>query len=300
MARNESKGWWRPAIGVTALALVVPLAGMGAAGAATAQPELGDEMLVAAGVPLTAASSAVSSAGGQVVESLPIADSLVVRLPEGTALPSGLTEVPDVEITFNGLAMDDAAIPANTFPATVGAGAADAGAGVTVAVVDTGVADVADLPNVEHVNVTEASTGDGLGHGTFMAGLIAGNGSNSDGAYTGVAPGAGILDVQVADENGATNLTTVLRGLQAVADRSATDPSLGVVLLALSTGSPLPPHVDPLSSALTNLWRSGLTVVVASGNDGPVDSAPRPRNPVLHGRRLDWTRTGPRTAATTC
>ena len=281
MARNEPKGWWRPAIGATALALVVPLAGVGAAGAATAEPALGDEMLVASGVSLGEATSAVSAAGGEVVESLPIADSLVVRLPEGSPLPSSLTAVPDVDITFNSLAMDDSAPLANTFRDTIDVPDGLTGEGVTVAVVDTGVADVDDLPSVEHVNVSDGPQGDSLGHGTFMAGLIAGNGTNSDGAYTGVAPDAEILDVQVARADGSTDLTTVLRGLQAVADRSATDPSLGVVLLALSTGSPLPPHVDPLSSALTNLWRDGLTVVVASGNDGAGELSSPATNPVL-------------------
>ncbi len=143
------------------------------------------------------------------------------------------------------------------------------GAGVTVAVVDTGVADVADLAGrVTHIDVTGTASGghrDGYGHGTFVAGLIAGNGASSDGAYTGVAPRAHILDVRVADSLGGTDLISVLKGLQAV----AAHPNVDVVNLSLSSDSPLPYQIDPLTVALETLWRHGVTVIVPAGNDGP-------------------------------
>ena len=128
-----------------------------------------------------------------------------------------------------------------------------------VALVDTGVADVPDLAHVTHVNVSDGPDGDGLGHGTFLAGLIGGSGE-----FSGVAPGADILDVQVADAKGNTSLSRVLAGLQAASDAGA-----DVVNLSLSTQSPLPPAFDPLSRALDELWVEGVTVVVAAGNDGP-------------------------------
>jgi serine protease AprX len=141
---------------------------------------------------------------------------------------------------------------------------------VTVALVDTGVADVPDLAGaVTHVNVSGDAQGDGYGHGTFLAGLIAGSGSSSDGLVRGVAPAARILDIQVAGRDGSTSLSTVLDGLEAVAAHQATDPTLRIVNLSLSSGSPLPPWADPLSRALESLWDRGLVVVVAAGNDGP-------------------------------
>ena len=109
------------------------------------------------------------------------------------------------------------------------------------------------------------AAGDGYGHGTFVAGLVAGSGKSSSGAYAGVAPAARILDVKVADSDGSTDLVTVLKGLQAV----AADKSVDVVNLSLSSGSPLPYQIDPLSAALEGLWRRGVTVVVPAGNDGP-------------------------------
>jgi serine protease AprX len=103
---------------------------------------------------------------------------------------------------------------------------------VTVAVVDTGVADVADLAGrLTHINVSSGAAGDGLGHGTFMAGLVAGDGSSSDGTYAGVAPSARILDVQVATRTARLALPRVA-GLQAVADAAKADPSVRVVSLA--------------------------------------------------------------------
>jgi len=111
---------------------------------------------------------------------------------------------------------------------------------------------------VRRYDVTGTGAGDAFGHGTFMAGLIAGR-------ETGVAPAASVVDVKVADGSGATTLSTVLRGLEVV----ALQPDVRVLNLSLSSGSPLPYQVDPLTTALRGLWRRGVVVVVPSGNDGP-------------------------------
>jgi serine protease AprX len=135
------------------------------------------------------------------------------------------------------------------------------GDGVTVALVDTGVADAVGLDHVEHKNLSGAEQGDGFGHGTFLAGIIGGRGP-----FPGVAPEVDLVDVQVADREGNTSLSKVLAGLQYVADRGDVD----VVNLSLSTDGPLPPHLDPLSRALERLWfEDDVTVVVAAGNTGP-------------------------------
>jgi serine protease AprX len=216
---------------------------------------------------------AVTRGRGVVVAAYPVADALLVELPVGASAPSGTVAVADVPLRVSSTAasvsnVDD--VQGATYRATIHAPDAAAGAGVTVALVDTGVAPVADLAGrVRHVNVSGGDAGDGLGHGTFMAGLIAGNGISSGGAYHGVAPAARILDVQVAAADGSTSLSRVLAGLQVVADTARTDGSLRVVSLALSTGNPLPPSSDPFARALDRLWATGLTVVVSAGNDGP-------------------------------
>jgi serine protease AprX len=212
------------------------------------------------------AAAAVTRAGGRVEARLPLAGAVVARLRPGAALPSGYVVAADRPLRVAGLSAAPGA--ASTVRATLGLPAAgDEGRGVTVAVVDTGVADVADLAGAvaEHVDVTGTGGGDGYGHGTFMAGLIAGSGAASGGRFTGVAPGARVVDVKVAAADGSTSLALVLRGLEAVAAR----PSVKVVNLSLSSDSPLPWQLDPLTRALDALWRRGVTVVVPAGNDGP-------------------------------
>lgn len=221
-----------------------------------------------------AAAAWVTSRGGEVLAVYDVADALLVSLPAGVTPPAGAVRVADVPMQMTAAPTATAAsdVKGATYRATIGASGTATGAGVTVAVVDTGVADVADLAGrLTHINVSGGAAGDGLGHGTFMAGLVAGDGSSSDGTFTGVAPGARILDVQVATPDGSTSLSRVLAGLQAVADAAKADPSVRVVSLALSTGNPLPPSADPLSRGLDRLWARGITVVVSAGNDGPAD-----------------------------
>jgi serine protease AprX len=207
--------------------------------------------------------SAVRAAGGQVLDRLPLVGGLVARLPHGAVLPNAQV-VPNRPMGVSG--SSDGTGVASTVRATLGLGApAGEGAGVTVAVVDTGVADVADLAGrVQHVDVTGDGTGDGYGHGTFVAGLVAGDGKSSNGAYAGVAPAASVVDVRVGLADGTSDLVTVLKGLQVVAQH----PEVSVVNLSLSSGSPLPYQLDPLTVALESLWAHGTTGVVPAGNDG--------------------------------
>ena len=250
----------------TVAALAVPAVAVPSGAATTRLLSIVDGSLTPAAV-----SSQVLREGGAVLATYPVADALLVSLPAGARPPAGSVVVPDVALHVASASMAATAdVPGATYRSTIADPAGATGAGVTVAVVDTGVADVADLAGrVTHVNVSGDPTGDGLGHGTFLAGLVAGDGTSSGGAYTGVAPRARILDVQVAGSDGSTSLSVVLRGLQAVADAAASDRSVRVVSLALSTGDPLPPSSDPLARALDRLWSRGLTVVVAAGNDGP-------------------------------
>lgn len=217
----------------------------------------------AAGV--ASAVRAVLAAGGAVDTELPLVGGVSATLPAGAVLPPSYVVAEDRPMHLAGASADGGAN--STVRATLGLGApAGEGRGVTVAVVDTGVAEVPDLAGrVTHVNVTGEGSGDQYGHGTFVAGLVAGDGSSSDGLYAGVAPAAEILDVRVARADGSTSLSLVLAGLQEVARR----PQVDVVNLSLSSGSPLPYQLDPLTQALERLWERGVVVVVPSGNDGP-------------------------------
>jgi serine protease AprX len=270
-ARHRRRGGLMLGASVAALATAFALGAP-----ATGAPVPGTTTLLSLqGSALSTATAAawVDAHGGEVLAVYDVADAMLVTLPVGQAVPTGVVAVADVPLHVTGAAAAARAavdVKGATYRATIGAPDGLTGDGVTVAVVDTGVADVADLAGrVSHVNVSGGPAGDGLGHGTFMAGLVAGDGASSDGTYVGVAPDARILDVQVATADGTTSLSRVLAGLQAVSDAARADSSVRVVSLALSTGSPLPPSADPLSRALDRLWARGLTVVTSAGNDGP-------------------------------
>lgn len=225
--------------------------------------------VVVTGPQAAATAHQVRLAGGTVTAELAIVDGVVAELPQEARLPLGYSVVPDRSVAFASEAPADAKEGA-LVRETLGLAPTGAeGGGVTVAVVDTGVADVADLAGrVDHIDVTGTGAGDGYGHGTYLAGVIAASGVASQGRYQGVAPQARILDVKVADSSGVTSLSLVLQGLQQVSDTSKRY-GTKVVNLSLVSDSPMPYQVDPLNQALRTLWHEGLTVVVASGNDGP-------------------------------
>jgi serine protease AprX len=159
------------------------------------------------------------------------------------------------------------------------------GKGVGVAVIDTGIA--GNLPDFQVsrsdptsrviasavVNPGASSAGDSLGHGTHVAGLIAGNGTNratSDpnyGKYIGAAPDANLIDVKIADDNGDATVLDVIDGLQFAVDFKSTY-NIRVVNLSLKSSSPESYRTDPLDAAAEAAWNSGIVVVTAAGNTG--------------------------------
>jgi Ice-binding-like/Subtilase family len=145
------------------------------------------------------------------------------------------------------------------------------GAGVTVAVLDSGVAPDMDLGNRILASVSFAGTAaqpDPGGHGTHIAGIVAGSGLRSAGQYVGMAPAANIVDVRVLDANGNGRLSSVIRGIEWVLAHRA---QYNIRVINLSLGAPPAPtyRADLLSGAVEMAWKRGIVVVVASGNDGP-------------------------------
>jgi serine protease AprX len=232
---------------------------------------------------------AVETAGGRVTRRLPVVHGLAATLPPA-GLPAlarsdvvtGLT--PDAQVAVQGTATQDVRDPVHLRETGVlDARAAGAtGQGVTVALVDTGVAEVPDLAG-RIVEVTDDRTGsrascqnlsgedgcgDSYGHGTFIAGLIAGDGTASAGQHTGAAPGARILSVKVAGRDGTSDVSTVLAAIQwVVSFRDRYD--IEVLNLSLGTDSTEPWHTDPLNYAVERAWDAGITVVVSAANLGP-------------------------------
>jgi len=109
---------------------------------------------------------------------------------------------------------------------------------------------------------------DGYGHGTFVAGVLAGDGTSSGGQYHGVAPGAHLLSVKVAGRDGTTNLLRVLAGINWVV---RTKPYFGTRVLNLSLGTDANQSYlfSPLNLAVEKAWQAGIVVVVSASNAGP-------------------------------
>ena len=160
--------------------------------------------------------------------------------------------------------------------------AGDTGQGVDVALIDTGIAPVPGLDAAGKVVVgpdlsfdaSGAQTAglDAFGHGTFMAGIIAGMDAGAPGdpaAYSGVAPGARLVNVKVGAADGAADVSQVIAGIDWVTQH-AHDPGLNIRVLNLSFGTDTTQdyRIDPLAQAAEQAWRHGIVVVAAAGNDG--------------------------------
>ncbi len=151
------------------------------------------------------------------------------------------------------------------------------GKGVGVALVDTGVVPVAGLTSGNVVNGPDLSLDnsslslghlDGFGHGTHMAGIIAGNDGTSSG-FTGVAPGATLVNIKTGASSGAVDVSQVIAGIDWVVQHHS-DPGLNIRVINLSYGTNGTQAYtsDPLAAAVERAWRAGIVVVVAGGNSG--------------------------------
>ncbi len=153
------------------------------------------------------------------------------------------------------------------------------GAGETVAVVDTGIDyDDADLgggfgpgykvvAGHDFVNNDDDPMDDN-GHGSHVAGIIAGSPVSPDG-ITGVAPGAHLTAYKVLDADGRGAESAIMAGLEAAIDPSNPDRA-DVVNMSLGTHAD---STDPLEQAAHTASQAGVVVVTAAGNDGPGDGS---------------------------
>ncbi len=150
------------------------------------------------------------------------------------------------------------------------------GAGVTVAVLDTGI-DATHPDLAARVGPTADFSGkgnvvDGHGHGTHVASTVAGSGAASGGKYKGVAPDATLAIGKVLGDDGSGTLDTVVAGMQ----WAATEAHAKVVNMSLGTDGPTD-GTDPVSVALNELTRdTGTLFVTAAGNNGADESVGSP------------------------
>jgi serine protease AprX len=242
-----------------------------------------DVIVVGRSGPATAA--AVSRAGGRIVADEPMIDGVRAEVPAGRltrlACADAVVSIsPNRAVHFQSIAGDAIAggVTASDFARTTDAPAYWT-SGVTgrvgIAVIDTGISPMDDLAGRVVYGPDLSGEGtiiDSFGHGTVMAGIIGGDGTDSvsgtSGGFTGMAPDATLISVKVAGRNGATDVSTVLAAMHWV---SAYKNQYDIRVLNLSWGTPSRQSatVDPLDYAVERLWRQGIVVVVAAGNSGP-------------------------------
>lgn len=146
------------------------------------------------------------------------------------------------------------------------------GKGVGIAILDTGVSPHIDfcLPENRLSVFKDIVSGnpdfyDDNGHGTFVAGVAAGNGVTSAGEFSGVARRASVIGVKVIGADGEGSAFDVLDGMQWIVDNKD---EIGVKVCCMSFGATPTDNSDPLRRGAEVLVREGITVVVASGNEG--------------------------------
>jgi serine protease AprX len=251
------------------------------------------------GVSRSSAGKLVSSDGGRVIGELPIINGLAVKATAGNALE--LSHEDGVRVVSLNAAVKksgitggiDSSLIQTSYPESVQAPrawSAATGKGVGVAVVDTGIAGTlpdfrtSDSNSTSRVVATVAtnpyaiSDNDSYGHGTHVAGIIAGNsnarpaGDSLKGDYVGVAPDANLISVKVADEKGDATLLDVIYGLQFVVDNKSTY-NIRVVNLSLESTDAQSYKTDPLDAAAEAAWFNGIVVVAAAGNRGTAGDA---------------------------
>jgi len=250
-----------------------------------------------------AAERAVRDLGGTVGREIGIIDGFAATIPaDGVATLQAQPEI--TEVTPNGRvrlmdtgSYDPTADAGSLYDTTISTGAQAywkkgyTGAGVDVALLDSGVSPVEGLStpgkvvNGPDLSFDSQSASlqylDGYGHGTHMAGIIAGRddaaqpgqyaGDSTD--FIGVAPDARIVNVKVADNQGATDVSQVIAGIDwVVQHRNDNGLNIRVLNLSFGTSSTQSYVLDPLAYAAEVAWKSGIVVVASVGNDGPTSN----------------------------
>ncbi|MEL6870920.1 MAG: S8 family peptidase [Pseudomonadota bacterium] len=239
------------------------------------QPELFDDARVA-------------ELGGEIVRSFDGLQMRAIRLPANAVLAFAERKSIDWLTLDDTVGVTSAASRQAVNEPTSGVNNMYRASGVGVAVLDTGIAQHADLdgsikqfsflngqyprPTIAYGQVTQANDsalGDNFGHGTHVAGIITGTGYNSNYAYRGTARSASLVSLQALGADGKGSMSDVLAALDWLLEYGS---YFDIRVVNLSIGKTISESIetDPLVRATDRLWDAGMVVVVAAGNDGRV------------------------------
>ena len=213
-----------------------------------------------AGVSERKARALVRSHRGRVTDRLPAVNGLAIKLPARQARALRRSKRV-LNVTLNTRVRSTTGVDggslATNYPKTVGAdklwAAGITGKGVGVAVIDSGISgDMPDFKNADGSSRITANVianpgatrpGDDVGHGTHVAGIIAGNSFHRDvadparGAYVGIAPEADLIALKVADDDGDSTVLDVITALQFAVDHKD-ELNIRVINLSVSSDTP--------------------------------------------------------------
>ncbi|MDX1935072.1 MAG: S8 family peptidase [Capsulimonadales bacterium] len=229
---------------------------------------------------------------GKVYRDLPIIHAVALRVPR-----RNLTALADLEFVKR-LSADSQVVKTDEF--IVEGTAADkafarfdvTGKGVGVAILDSGIDRHQDLKGEDgtriiatkdFVDPTNTRPVDEAGHGTHIAGIIAGNGEKSTGSkftrtFRGIAPEANLINVRVLDKEGNGSTSDAIAGLGWIV---ANKDRYNIRVVNVSLGHPVGESTatDPLALAAEAAWKSGLVVVTSAGNYGRYNAQPKAGDP---------------------
>jgi serine protease AprX len=279
----------------TFIAALIALFGV-LAGPAQAAPQHATHIVqLRSGVSLAEGGAAVRAAHGHVADTLPIINGLAVRLPSGAhARLARDARIAAISANASIQSQSDRFDPAQlatAYPASVLAPPvwnSATGAGVGVAVIDTGVdgglVDFSDAQGASRVvasvvtNPDATTPNDNYGHGTHVAGIIAGDstrrpaGDPLAGRYVGIAPDANLIAIKASDDDGHGTILDAIYGLQFAVDHKA-DYNIRVINLSVSSTVAESYVTDPLDAAVESAYFHGIVVVTAAGNRGTAADA---------------------------
>lgn len=147
------------------------------------------------------------------------------------------------------------------------------GKNIGIAIIDTGVSAHIDLKDSiicfkDYVNGRKKYYDDN-GHGTHVAGIISGNGRKSGGKYKGIAPDSKLIIIKCLDYRGNGSIKSALEGFEFI-EKNKENYNIKILNISLGTSTEKKEvDMETLIDGVEYLWRKGIIVVAAAGNNGP-------------------------------